>query len=137
MTGSMCLLARTRSRLRDRRHDLLVGRVAAAGGLGKDESTVRDDLESAAPGRNHLDVDAVESLPERGRQTDGSGPVVSSGAVFYGYAHGAPLSCLVSYRVAIGSSLTTSVRVVRRRVSACRVRHDGTSPPDFRQITWE
>lgn len=75
------------SRLRDRRHDLLMGWVPAAGGLGVHESTVGDDLEPAAAGRDHLDVDAVESLPERGRQTDGFGLVVSGGAVFDGYAH--------------------------------------------------
>jgi len=67
-----------------------MGRVAAAGGLGVHESTVGNDFEPAAAGRDHLDVNAGELLLERGRQTDGFGLVVSSSAVFYGYAHRAP-----------------------------------------------
>ena len=91
-----------------------MGWVAAARGLGIHEPTIGDYLEPAAAGRDHLDVDALESLPESCRQTDGFGLVVSGGAVFDGYAHGVPPWCLVMSRTGLAKATAPAPSAGRR-----------------------
>ena len=64
-----------------------MGRVPTGGGLRIDEIPVRDDLEAAAAGGDHLDIDIREPISEGGRQTGGLRFVVSSDAVFDGNMH--------------------------------------------------
>lgn len=56
--------------------------------LGIHEIAVHDDFEYAAARRNQVDLDSIESIFKRGRQTGGSGLVVSHPAVLYRHAHG-------------------------------------------------
>lgn len=71
---------------------LLVGAVSPRLLLGVDEPTVHGHLEDPATGRNHLHVDVLVPFSQCGRQTGGSGLVVSNGAVFDAHPHAASRS---------------------------------------------
>src|ERR1019366_7778111 len=62
-------------------------RVAAEPGLLEDGRAVKGDLEPAAAGWIHRDLGARMAFTNRSRQTDGTGFVVSNGAVFDRDAH--------------------------------------------------
>jgi hypothetical protein len=62
--------------------------MAARLPLGEDALAVHIDVEDAARGADHLDLDAGKLLLQLSRQTGGSGLVVSDDAVFDPDVHG-------------------------------------------------
>ena len=63
-------------------------RVSTQAFLGKDERAVGDDLEPPSGGLDQLDGSIGVPVLDRGRQTGGSGPVVSDDAELDGDMHG-------------------------------------------------
>lgn len=98
----------------DRLDHLLVRRMASRRGLRVDEPTVGDHLEAAAARALQLNGGSGKPCPERRRQTDGLGPVVSEIAVFDGYPHVAfPQRCVLLRRVASESPELAAPRGAR------------------------
>lgn len=73
--------------------DLAGLRVPAHRRLREHHDAIHGDVEHAAGGADHFDLDTGEFLLQLSRQTGGSGLIVSNDAEFDADMHGSILSC--------------------------------------------